>query len=114
MRSSLEHLKPSNQIEQLKEKLAPYPERFALIMQQIIAKRKEHLTRISAHLQSIHPHHLLTKGYSILFSEKDGSIILSTKDLLPNQPFTALLQDGKIYARAITPQENHEPRNTPV
>ena len=111
IRSSLELLKPSNQVAQLKDKLSFYPHRMLMAASQIIAQKKERLKRLTDHLRSINPQNLLTKGYSILFSEKGGSIILSAKDISPNQTFTALLHDGQIDAVA-----NHirtdEPRNT--
>lgn len=111
IRAALEILKPSNQIAHLSEKLAPYPEKILTASCQLIRQKKERLERLVEHLRSINPQNLLTKGYSILFSEKDGSIILSVKDLPQNQTFTALLQDGRIHATANHTEAN-EPRDT--
>ena len=36
------------------------------------------------------------KGFTILFSEKDNSIILSSKSVFKDQKIYALLHDGKI------------------
>jgi exodeoxyribonuclease VII large subunit len=58
----------------------------------------DRLNRVKQHLQSLHPQNVLKKGYAILFSEKGDSIILSAKDLQPNQTFSALLHDGKAIA----------------
>ncbi len=58
----------------------------------------DRLNRLKQHLRSLHPQNVLKKGYAILFSEKGDSIILSAKDLQPNQKFTALLHDGKAVA----------------
>ena len=41
---------------------------------------------------------MLKKGYSILFSEKDNSIILSTKQLSEGEKVIAQISDGKIKA----------------
>jgi exodeoxyribonuclease VII large subunit len=98
IRSSLEVLKPSNQITQFKERLAPYEDRISQAILQLIRQKKEKLQRLMEHLTSINPQNLLKKGYSILFKEKGGSIILSVKDLSPHQKFTALLHDGSIEA----------------
>ena len=111
VKSSLELLKPSHQITQLQERLAPYSEKISTTLKQLIRQKKEKLDRLMEHLHSINPQNLLTKGYSILFSEKRGSIILSVKDLAPNQIFTALLHDGQIHATA-NHTETNEPRDT--
>lgn len=63
-----------------------------------IRQAKDQLKRVKEHLRSIHPQNLLKKGYAILFSEKDHSIILSAEDLQPEKKFTALLHDGKVTA----------------
>jgi exodeoxyribonuclease VII large subunit len=63
-----------------------------------IAQAQERLRRVKDHLRSLHPQNLLKKGYAILFSEKEGSIILSANDLQPEQRITALLHDGKVTA----------------
>lgn len=60
---------------------------------------QDRLERLTRHLQSLHPQNVLKKGYSILLSEKDGSIILSAKDLSPNQKVSLLLPDGKAKAQ---------------
>jgi hypothetical protein len=39
---------------------------------------------------------LLKKGYTILFSEKNGSLIISSKDLLIGDQLTAKLSDGEL------------------
>lgn len=63
-----------------------------------IAEGWDRLNRVKQHLRSLHPQNVLKKGYTILFSEKDDSIILSAKDLQPQQTFRALLHDGKVAA----------------
>lgn len=63
-----------------------------------IKESREKLRRVQNHLRSLHPQNLLKKGYAILFSEKENSIILSADELHPNQKITALLHDGKVAA----------------
>ena len=111
MRSSLEILKPSNQIAQLQERLSSYPDKILTTMRQLLEQKKEKLEGFMEHLRSINPQNLLTKGYAILFSEKQDSIILSAKDISPNQVFTALLHDGRVHATANHIEAN-EPRDT--
>ncbi|MES2274198.1 MAG: exodeoxyribonuclease VII large subunit [Chlamydiota bacterium] len=105
-RRQLGALKPSAQIGNLKQRLNLYPLRIQAIMDPLIRTKKERLRRLEDHLRSLHPQNLLKKGYAILFSEKDNSVILSSKDLQPNQPFTALLHDGRAHATVNQIDEN--------
>ncbi len=63
-----------------------------------IRHRREQLQRIQAHLTTLHPYRPLEKGYALLFSEKEGSLILSSKDIPPALELSILLGDGKISA----------------
>lgn len=110
LRNRLEILKPSNQIAQLKQRLLPYPERFALAAQSHLRQKRERLQRLFDHLTSLNPRQLLKKGYAILFSENNSSIILSAQGVTPNQPFKVLLQGGRISATA-NHVEPDDPRN---
>ncbi|MGB7978194.1 MAG: exodeoxyribonuclease VII large subunit [Chlamydiales bacterium] len=67
---------------------------------------RERLERLKRHLRSLHPQNILAKGYAILFSEKGGSVILSAKDVQPNQKFVAQLHDGQIAATINQVKEN--------
>lgn len=95
----LKTLQPSSQIGQLRGQLKPYPDRIGSAMQQLIRAKKERLKSLSDHLRSLNPQNLLQKGYSVLFSAS-GAVLHSAKELSPNQPFTALLHDGKVAATA--------------
>lgn len=76
-----------------------------------IAEGWDRLKRVQEHLRSLHPQNLLKKGYTILFSEKGDSIILSAKQLTPDQKITALFHDGKATATVNQVMDN-DPRNT--
>lgn len=81
------------------QKLDDYANRLELLNPaKKIAQLSERLQRIKNHLRSLHPQNIMKKGYTILFSEKGNSIILSAKDLHPDQKLTALLHDGKVSA----------------
>ncbi len=67
-----------------------------------IKKKKENLSKLTAHLISIDPKNLLTKGYCILFSENQDSVILSTKQVSLERNLKIQLKDGVITAK---PQE---------
>lgn len=106
----LELLNPLNQIAQLTVRLSSYSPRLKSSFEQLLRVKRERLSRLKEHLNSLNPKNVLKKGYTILFSEKGDSIILSAKDLQPDQRFTALLSDGKIAA-TVNKVEN-ESRNT--
>ena len=97
-RSALDLLKPSNRIEQWLQRFTPYRHRCEVAVRAVVREKRERLIRLWDHLRSLDPRNLLKNGYSILFFEKDSSIILSAKDLQPKQRFTALLHDGKVDA----------------
>jgi exodeoxyribonuclease VII large subunit len=95
-------LEPSQQITLWANRLKPFGERLAKIFAEQLRQKRERLARIEQHLRSIHPKNLMKKGYSILFSEKDGSLILSAENLAPKQTIQALLHDGKVSATIDT------------
>jgi len=105
-RQRLALLSPAAQIGQMRGHLLPYPERLASSMGQVLRAKRDSLKSLSEHLHSLNPQNLLRKGYSVLFAENGSSVILSAKQLAPNQKFIALLHDGRVAATA-NPVENH-------
>ena len=75
-----------------------------------IDKLKDRLERVKLHLRSMHPQNILKKGYTILFSENQDSIILSAGTLQREQKLTALFHDG---TAKVTVDEvlEHDKRN---
>lgn len=112
-------VKPSNQILSLKQKLnALSRSTTASILQQLSMRKKifdpqslrrniylrlfetlrqknQRLQQLASHLKGIDPKNLLTKGYCILFQEKNDSVILSTSELRELDKVRLQLQDGK-------------------
>jgi len=64
-------------------------------IKQALSTSKERLDSISTTLKAIDPRQLLTKGYSILFSEKDGSVIKSVHHLKKDDDIRIMLADGE-------------------
>ncbi|MEC7839428.1 MAG: exodeoxyribonuclease VII large subunit [Chlamydiota bacterium] len=56
--------------------------------------RVDQLTNITSTLKAIDPKDLLSKGYSILFSEKTGSVIKSVHQLQKDEEVRLMLSDG--------------------
>lgn len=98
-------LKPQSQIRFLAQKLDQQKLQLLRAISYQIVQKKEKLTHIKTHLDAIDPKHLLKKGYSILFSEKNHSIILSTNNLKSGDKVKAHLHDGSFEATidSITP-----------
>ncbi len=99
-RLALRALDPREQVKNFSDRFAPMEGRLIAAAKMIVSQKKERLSAISEHLRSLNPNQLLKKGYAILFMEKDSSIILSAKNLRPNQPFIARLHDGDVTAVA--------------
>ncbi len=78
-----------------------------LCMREILQK-KMRLTQLTSHLQSVNPKSLLQKGYSIVFSEKDNSVISSIKNVAKGLNVKLLFADGEATAEVetIKPYDN--------
>ena len=61
-----------------------------------LTHRRDRLTAIARHLTSINPTQLLSKGYAILFSQKDGAAIVSSQSVRQDDRLRAKLQDGEV------------------
>ena len=105
----IEALNPTTQIQQRRQKLQWIEATLQRTVRQVLTRKgkqlrsedfyrqletglnrswKEHsqkLRKIKEHLDSIHPKHLLRKGYSILFDEKKDSVMISKDQLCENQ-----------------------------
>lgn len=84
-------------LEQKKQLFAAkdYFRQMHLLFSHRLARYKERLEALSAHLIAVDPRQLMKKGYTILFSEKDASLIISTHQLHENQEIRAYLSDGQ-------------------
>ena len=98
-------LNPQMKIEDFRNELSEFAKRLNLSCNNILLIKKERLEKLVDHLKAIDPKNLLKKGYSILFNEKDNSIILSTKDINETDKISAMVSDGKIYATVESKNE---------
>ncbi|MEK7340408.1 MAG: exodeoxyribonuclease VII large subunit, partial [Verrucomicrobiota bacterium] len=118
--TKLHHLKPSYQLQEIKQKIETiesliqqailhklyeyrsklsslsWHKKIDLRQNQLIYEKKSSLAKVIALLQAADPKYLLTKGYGILFHEKNDSVILSTKEVILNQQVRLMLQDGQL------------------
>lgn len=101
-----EMLKPENQISGLKENFSKKAKSVNWAFQQQISWRKGRLASLASHLQSIDPRNLLSKGYSIVFREKNDSVILSKSQVEVGESLKIQLSDGSIKVKVSDEQRN--------
>lgn len=104
MARQLELLRPSQQIMLLRQRTAGYASRLteALgVVQKALKWKRELLKQNSATFASLHPRNLLKKGFSLLFSEKENSLILSTEELSTSSSFIVVMADGRVRATPL-------------
>jgi exodeoxyribonuclease VII large subunit len=90
---------PSYRLLKIKQDFQVISQRILLSQKKIIVDKKTDLEKLKNHLNSLDPKNLLKKGYSILFSEKDSSIILSKDSIEKGEKFIAMILDGKLIAK---------------
>ncbi len=94
-----EFLKPSAQIATLQRNFSKKERELFWAATQRIQRKKEQLKKLSEHLQAIDPKNLLKKGYSIVFHEKNDSVILSTESVKPEEVLRIQLSDGQLRVK---------------
>ena len=93
-RKLLHSLKPTSQILNFQQKFASLGKRLEQYWHRNLARKRERLHHITTSLQQIDPKNLLSKGYSILFSEQN-KVIKSVLDLKEEMRLRMLLSDGE-------------------
>ncbi|MBS0655637.1 MAG: hypothetical protein JSR46_07665, partial [Verrucomicrobia bacterium] len=86
---------------QLRRKAFEYPHfevQIPFLVQKQLTDKKKQLQQLIGHLESLHPKKLLTKGYSILFAQKEGTIISSVANTFEGQQVRIVLADGEVEA----------------
>lgn len=101
-------LNPSTQLKATQNRLAQLQRGLDAAMQTTKQQAEQRLKHLKVTLAAINPKNLLTKGYAILFSEKEGSVITSVQALSLEKKVKILLSDGKAQA-TITGIDSHEP-----
>lgn len=102
-------LKPDVKMAQLKQKILYLDNDLKKIFKIFIEEKKNRLNRTIDLLKASNPKNLLSKGYSIIFSEKEGLIINSIRDLKKEEKVKILFADGEAYS-TINEIKASEPR----
>lgn len=88
-------LKPTTQILHFKQKMNYWEKALMRSWLNHISRLKNQLSSFQSTLQALNPQNVLNKGYSILFSEKDSSVISSIQQLNEHQKAKLWLSDGE-------------------
>lgn len=91
-------LKPGAKLEHFKQKLCGLERELKAGWKRLFLQKRERLQNLKNSLDAVNPKNLLTKGYCILFSEKDHSAITSVQSIEKNQKVQILLSDGDLHA----------------
>lgn len=86
---------PIAKISHFRDKLKYFIKSFDQAFEKKRDKEKKHLQQTILLLKALDPRNLLTKGYSIVFSEKTGSIINSVRSLSKKEEVKLLFSDGE-------------------
>ena len=106
LHNRIEAVKPAAKISHMKIHLQQMALRMDSSILNHLKNKHYKLNKIVEILHAIDPKNLLTKGYSILFSEKEGSVIKSVRSLQKNEPVRLLLADGSAHAK-VTDIDHH-------
>lgn len=98
-KNALHALKPTNQLTLCCTTLSHHVTQLNRSIQNRLNAHKQGLKEIIQQLAALDPKNVLKRGYSILFSLNEGSVIVSSQDLIPGQKLEALLSDGKALLR---------------
>lgn len=101
-RHKLSSLRPEEKIARTKQRIQFLNKQVDQVLQHALHMRSERLKAVTSKLVALDPKNLLRKGYSILFSEKDASLIISSKQIKNNDRLRAVLADGEI-SLTVTP-----------
>lgn len=102
-------LNPETQVRQFKSRLDPLSDRLFNTWQQIVQRKNEKLQNLAAHLRSVNPQNLLKKGYTLLYQNQ--MMVSSAKQLNIQEPFIAVLHDGRAIAKIQTIEIQHESKS---
>ena len=100
----LELSSPIGRLALEKRELVHQSERLRQSMEALLRKKRERLSIVSAELNAINPLAVLGRGYS--FSQKDGEVISSVKQIAAGDRLDIRFIDGSVEAEVLSVNEN--------
>lgn len=92
----LQALQPKIKIAHVKEQLVHFRKRVDNQHLTLINQKKESLCSLKRQFLSLNPKNVIKRGYSILFCQKNNSVIVSTKAVMLDDEVSALVADGTL------------------
>lgn len=96
--SAIKSLNPTMRLKHYKEKMVGYDKSLKTVMKRKLDGAQLVLKHLKDSLDALNPKNVLTKGYCILFSEKDNSAITSVHSVKKSDPVQIFLSDGILSA----------------
>jgi exodeoxyribonuclease VII large subunit len=88
-------LKPTVQLASCRNKMVLLEKRLEETVNFLLNMQKQKVKELKERFEALNPKKVLKRGYAILFAEKEGSVIVSTRELTPGQNVRALLAEGE-------------------
>lgn len=89
----LQLLRPSARLQQLKNQLSPYLERYEKAMQYWLQRHKERLHHIGEHLSALNPRNVLKKGYALVKGQ-NNTLLTSKQHIQSPMEIHLVFHDG--------------------
>ena len=105
---SLQQNSPQNKIKEAKVYLQNASKDLLKALKLEIERKSTVLAEIVATLQAVSPLSVLSRGYSIISTEPDGKILLSSNQVEIGQTISAILSKGSIKAEIKSKDENEK------
>lgn len=99
MKRELMGKRPQGEVGNLRARLKGYSDGIEVAMRHLIDQKKERLKQVSTLIHSVNPETILKKGYCIPFSEKDHSVMMSTRAAVPGSGIRLRFHDGTVGVR---------------
>jgi exodeoxyribonuclease VII large subunit len=104
----LRSLNPSARIINYRQRILTLAKQLDHRIHQNLSQRVERLNRVGSALGAIDPKNLLKKGYSILFSEKNGSVITTVEAIDQGDQLKILISDGTLLTTVNEVKSNDQ------
>lgn len=95
---------PERAIEAAVLRLERTSERLHQTMNRQLEKRRQRLQQVQTSLEAVNPQSVLARGFAIVYSS-EGNVLRNAADIPPNTKLEIQLQDGRIKAIALPPDD---------
>lgn len=90
---------PIELVHQKQQRLDELSERIALVMQNVLARSREHALRLAEVLESLSPLKVLGRGYSLTFRGDGQTVLRDASAVQPGETIRTVLGKGEVFSR---------------